>query len=237
MLVVPNTVPRMREERVVVGAIPARLYEPGGATGLLLLGHGGAQSKDADRFVALCRHYAASTGLAVVCIDAVDHGERRPAAVVSEGIPQGWHSRAIPQMVSDWREVADEFSAVGPACAYVGFSMGVLFGLATVASMPSISAAVFIAGGFPTGGWVDDPDLRDNLISGASRLHHAHVLMLNKNEDEMFDASKAQSLFESVSSRSKKLHFSPGGHDDWGPDLVAESVNFVRTHVRPPLPD
>ena len=222
----------MREERVVVRAVPARLYEPAGAAGLLLLGHGGGRSKDADRFVALARHYADSTGLAVVCIDAVDHGERRPAAVAGDGVPRGWHSRAIPQMVSDWREVADELGTIGPALAYVGFSMGVLFGLATVASMPTVAAAVFVAGGFPTGGWVDDPDLRGSLISAGSGLQHAHVLMLNKDQDEMFEARDARSLFDSVSAKSKKLLFSHGGHDEWGPDLVAQSVAFVKAHVR-----
>jgi hypothetical protein len=43
------------------------------------MGHGGGHSKDGPRFMQLARHYAAATGLAVVCIDAVDHGERRPA--------------------------------------------------------------------------------------------------------------------------------------------------------------
>lgn len=69
----------MREERVEPGGIPARLYDPGGARGLLLFGHGGGYSKNAGRFVRLCRRYAEGTGLSVVCIDAVDHGERRPS--------------------------------------------------------------------------------------------------------------------------------------------------------------
>ena len=228
----------MREERVVVGAVPARLYEPAGAAGLLLLGHGGARSKDSDRFVELARHYARTTGLAVVCIDAVDHGERRPAAVegAGDGVPRGWHSRAMPQMVDDWRRVADELAAIGPACAYVGFSMGAVFGLPTVAALSTVSAAVFVVGGFPTGGWVDDAHLRRSLTDAASRLDHAHVLMLNKEHDALFDADGARSLYESVSARSKTLRFSPGGHDDWGPDLVAASSDFVKAHVDVALP-
>jgi hypothetical protein len=70
----------VREERVESNGIPARLYDPGDASGLLLFGHGGAHSKDSERFVRLSRMYAEHTGLAVVCIDAVDHGKpsRRP---------------------------------------------------------------------------------------------------------------------------------------------------------------
>jgi hypothetical protein len=66
------------EERIENDGIPAKLYRPLGAEGLLLLGHGGAKSKDSDRFVSLSRVFAERTGLAVVCIDTVDHGERGP---------------------------------------------------------------------------------------------------------------------------------------------------------------
>ena len=71
----------MREERIERDGIPARLYDPGDARGVLLLGHGGAHSKDSERFVRLSRTYAEQTRLAVVCIDAVDHGERKLEAV------------------------------------------------------------------------------------------------------------------------------------------------------------
>lgn len=70
----------VQEERLDVG-VPARLYDPGGAKGLLLIGHGGGRSKDTERVVDLCRRYAAGTGLATLCIDAVDHGERRRPGV------------------------------------------------------------------------------------------------------------------------------------------------------------
>lgn len=116
----------MREERVEFGGVPGRLYDPGAARGVLLFGHGGAHSKDGERFVRLCRTYADGTGLAVVCIDAVDHGERKPAGA-SGGLPERWHSPAIPQMVADWRTTADALASLGPAVAYVGFSMGAIF--------------------------------------------------------------------------------------------------------------
>ena len=72
--------PRMREERVVIGDVPARLYVPPGADGLLLLGHGGGESKDGHRFVELARRYAQEVGLAVVCIDAVRIAISMPAS-------------------------------------------------------------------------------------------------------------------------------------------------------------
>jgi pimeloyl-ACP methyl ester carboxylesterase len=223
---------RVREERLKVGEVPTRLYDPGGAPGLLLLGHGGGLSKDSDRFVQLARHHAEETGLAVVCIDAVDHGERRLAAATS-GVPSGWHSRTTARMVADWQRVADELSPLGAPVAYVGFSMGALFGFSTVASMPSITAAVFVVGGIPAPGWTDDADLQQGLVEAAAGLDGAHVLMLNKADDELFDAEGVRHLFDSVTARSKGLRFFAGGHDEWGPDLIAASTSFVTAHTPP----
>lgn len=219
----------MREERLIIGEVPTRLYDPGDARALLLLGHGGGHSKDGERFVRLSRQYADQTGLAVVCIDAVDHGERRPAAA-TDRLPSGWHSRAIPRMVADWQRVVADLCSVGPPVAYVGFSMGAMFGLATVASMPTIVAAVFVVGGIPSAGWTDDAELESVLVGAARGLGLAHVLMLNKEEDELFDGDDVRCLFESVAARSKELQFFRGGHDDWGPDLIDASVSFLTEH-------
>jgi acetyl esterase/lipase len=85
------------ESRIEPGGIPARVYDPGGARGLLLLGHGGGTpGKDSERFIQLCRRFAEGTGLVVVCIDAVDHGERQPPGPLDPGVPQQWHSRVAP---------------------------------------------------------------------------------------------------------------------------------------------
>ena len=59
------TLPAVLEERIEINGIPAKLYRPTGAQGILLLGHGGAKSKDSDRFVSLSRLYAGSRGVAL----------------------------------------------------------------------------------------------------------------------------------------------------------------------------
>lgn len=220
----------MQERQEVLDGIPVRLYDPGSASGLLLLGHGGGHSKDGERFVRLSRLYAHELGLAVACIDAVDHGERRQAQG-GDGVPPGWHSHAIPQMVTDWQRVTSELDSLGPAIAYVGFSMGAIFGMATVASIPSISAAVFVAGGIPTGGWVNDPALEPMLLGAAGQLGGAHVLLLNKDDDDLFGADEVRRLFASVSAKSKSLRFFPGPHDEWQPELIDESLRFLSDKV------
>jgi dienelactone hydrolase len=175
----------MREERFDHGGVPTRLYVPDDASGVLLFGHGGGHRKDTENFVSLCRMYADQTGLAVACIDAVGHGERQQAGA-SPDLPKEWHSQSTAQMVGDWHETASSLSSIGPAIAYVGFSMGMIFGAPTVASMPSIKAAIFGVGGIPTGPWINDPPLRAMLLETASQLEHPEVLMLNMTKDELF---------------------------------------------------
>lgn len=211
--------------------IPAKLYLPDGARGLLLLGHGGAHSKDSARFVRLSRWHAERTGLAVVCIDAVDHGERKQQS--SGGpVPKQWHSSNAQQMVDDWRTTVASLSSIGPAVAYVGFSMGAIFGIPTVAAMPTIRAAVFVAGGIPTGGGIVDGPLRPMLLRAASHLTHASVLMLHKNGDEIFSVPDSKTLFDRIPGEHNRLSFSDGFHDDWPDELIEESLQFVEAHAQ-----
>lgn len=220
----------MREERIESDGVPGRLYDPGDATGLLLFGHGGGHSKDSERFVSLSRHYAEQTGLAVVCIDAVDHGERKPRAA-TDGIPPRWHSDVAARMVTDWQQTAEALSTIGPAVAYVGFSMGMIFGAPTVAALPSIKAAVFGVGGIPTGGGINDPPLRQMLLDAASKLETPQVLMLNVNHDEIFQSEGTHAFFDAIPGRGKRLMFWAGAHDDWPAEAIRYSVAFINENT------
>jgi pimeloyl-ACP methyl ester carboxylesterase len=219
------------EERIETDAIPARLYLPSGAKGLLLLGHGGGESKDSDRFVKLSRLYAESTGLAVVCIDAVDHGERRPVDA-DDRLPVEWHSRTMGKMVNDWAATANALSGIGPPLAYVGFSMGAIFGFPIVESQTSIKVAVFVVGGVPSGGWIQDPPLRALLLSAASKLSRSHVLMVNKTHDELLPLEGVKDLFNAIPEPDKRLMFWEGSHGDWPSEAIDQTIVFVNSHVR-----
>ena len=221
----------MREERIDNDGVPAKLYDPGDAGGLLLFGHGGEHSKDSERFVRLCRSYADQTGLAVVCIDAVDHGERKPKSV-SAGVPPRWHSTAAEQMVADWQRTAEGLISIGPAVAYVGFSMGVIFGAPTVALMASIKAAVFGVGGIPTGAWINDPPLRATLLDAASKLEHPQVLMLIMTQDQFFRTEDTHLFFDAIPGQRKRLMFWESDHDDWPSEAIRHSVDFINEHTR-----
>lgn len=199
----------------------------------MLLGHGGGHSKDSPRFERLARRYSAETGLAVACIDAVDHGERQPA-VTGGAIPSGWHSRTVDRMVEDWQSTAAALEEIGPAIAYVGFSMGAIFGFPTVAAMGTIQAAVFIAGGIPNGGGIDDPGLGPLILDAAASLDDCHVLMLNTTGDEIFPVDGVRATFEAVPGTTNELLFWEGDHDDWPPDMIDTSIAYLRQHLATP---
>lgn len=212
----------MREERIENDGIPAKLYDPGDARGLLLFGHGGGSSKDETRFVELCRQLADGTGLAVVCIDAVLHGERSTGEDVR---PTMGDARNAAQMIADWRTTSDALRSLAPPVAYVGFSMGMLYGAPTVASMPQIKAAVFGVGGIP------HPSMRERLLDVASHLEHPQVLMLNMTQDETFPVAGAHEFFDAIPGRKKRIMFWEGNHVGLPAEAMRHAIAFVNKHT------
>jgi pimeloyl-ACP methyl ester carboxylesterase len=231
----------MREERVEADGIPAKVYDPGAATGLLLFGHGGGASKDDDRVVDLGRRYADGTGLAVVCIDAVDHGERRRPVITPDDVdepwsddprdlvPPNWHADSAPLMVADWQKTAEALSSIGPAVAYVGLSMGMIFGAPTVAAMPSIKAAVFGVGGAQ--GPTAFPGLRTLLLDAATHITEAQVLMLNMTKDEVFSTEGTHAFFDAIPGRKKRLMFWEGDHIGLPAESTRLAIDFINRYT------
>jgi len=216
----------VREERIEPAGVPTRLYDPGDARGLLLLGHGGGSSKDEGLMVTLGRQLAEGTGLRVVCIDAVGHGERADADVQRM---MGSEENAT-RMVADWRAVADE---LGNPVAYVGYSMGMLYGAPTVAAMPEIKAAVFGVGGIP--GPVIRRELpnvmHDRLIALAAQLTHPQVLLLNMTKDDAFPVAGVHEFFDAIPGRKKRLMFWEGDHVGLPSESTRHALAFVNRYT------
>src|SRR5258708_10016196 len=88
-------------------------------------------------------------------------------------------------VTADWRAVevaarAADARITGPT-GYVGFSMGAMFGLAIVADLASVGAAVFALGGL-----THDDTRNDMIRAGATRLGGGAALMLNMTRDDHF---------------------------------------------------
>lgn len=179
----------------------------------------------------LCRRYAGRSGLAVLCIDAVDHGERRPQGQVPPGIPARWHSTTASRMAHDWETATSALARLGAPRAYVGFSMGAIFGPAVVARLATIDCVVLVVGGIPRGRWLDDPPLEALLLEAAAKLGDRKVLMANTSRDELFPADGTVALFNAISGTTKRLTFWDGSHADWPDDMVEETLAFLERTV------
>jgi pimeloyl-ACP methyl ester carboxylesterase len=226
------------EYRVENQGVPARVYEPAGAEGLLLLGHNGTLSKDHERFVMLGRHYAEEVGLAVVCIDAPAHGERADWASDPSAQLAAVHAEVVgppDSTVDDWYLTVRALAATGPPVAYVGFSMGAMKGLSVINSMPTIQAAVLGVAGVPEFAGADRrvPGSTIPHLEIVSRFRtDLQVLMMNVTRDDMLRPQDAVELFSTIPGAGKRLMFWEAEHGDLLDEMVAESVAFLKHHAR-----
>jgi dienelactone hydrolase len=110
-------------------------------------------------------------------------------------------------MAADWRATVDacgELSNVGnDRVAYLGFSMGTMLGILTVAQEPRFRCAVLAIGGIM-------PDRMGMLAEAASKIE-IPVLMINQSEDEIFTRESAFGLYDKLAG-PKRLFFHPGLH-------------------------
>lgn len=222
----------MAERTLDSGGVPTRVFE-GASDDLLLFGHRGTLSKDDKWSVQWCRTLAEHVGLTVVAADAPNHGARAPQS----GDPEA-DRRAVEQaVIAGGEQAARDWSSViasldlGPAVAYVGFSMGAMHGTIVAAALPTLRAAVFGMAGVPTfaldavrGSGSDTPHM-----AAARRLHQCEVLMVNTTGDDLFSVDGALTLFDAFPTGRKRLMLWEGDHSTEPPDML-EIVGFVNRY-------
>lgn len=223
-----------------LGEIPGVLWTPEGARGarpLILLGHGGGQHKTAPGIVFRARRYAAA-GLAVVAIDAPNHGDRpkdeefgRIVAGMRAGVAAGenpgalvagMHGHLAARAVADWRAVLTAVQrldqvGVGPV-GYCGLSMGCGLGIPLIAAEPRIRAAVLGLLGV------------HGLAADAARIT-VPVQFLVQWDDQMVPRDQSLALFDALASADKTLHANPGKHGDVPSFEVDSSLRFFTRHL------
>jgi dienelactone hydrolase len=218
---------------------PTLLFVPPGdhdALPLVLFGHGAHLSKDDPIMQMIAKGFCRGVPAAVALMDCPGHGERRAGDVTDDrfeaDIARRMSDRATyAQLTADWRAVetaarAADVRIVGPT-GYAGFSMGAMFGLAIVADLPSVGAAVFALGGLM------NVDVRDELIrAGVAQLGGREVLMLNMTRDEHFSIEGAIEVLESVPG-PKRMSVWTGTHIDLPPEAIQLAVDFFRRTLAP----
>ena len=198
---------------------------------VVLLGHGAGGRKDEPQMLQIARWLVRREGWAVAIIDGPVHGERQQDGAADVG-QQALQALMQPQtfeaMAVDWQRTLDacgELPNVGhQRPAYLGFSMGTVLGVPTVAAEPRFRCAVFAIGGVIQ----DGPNL---LRQAASRIDRP-VLLINQSDDQIFSREAAFRLYDALSG-PKRIFFYPGGHAD----VPREAMERVREFLRAQLAD
>jgi predicted esterase len=218
---------------------PALLFVPPGeheTLPLILLGHGAHLSKDDPFMQMIAKGFCRGVPAAVALMDCPGHGERRAPDVTDDRFEADIARRMsdpgnYAQLAADWHAVEAAARAadarVGGPTGYAGFSMGAMFGLAIVADLASVGAAVFALGG------LTNVEERDNLIrAGVARLGGREVLMLNMTRDEHFPIDGAIEVLEAIPG-PKRMSVWTGTHGDLPPEAIQLAVDFFGRTLAP----
>ena len=229
--------------------VPGLLWTPESADGplpLVILQHG-ATSKKEDPYISATAWRWAREGFVVAAIDAARHGERQSETFDLSALwrfPWLRRDHAI-QMCVDLQRTLD-YLATRPEpdvnrAGYVGFSMGTINGVAFVARVPRVRAAVFFVGGARLDeSWPIDDEGRmreQRLVSEivdpahfAPLIAPRPVLQINGLKDEICPPVSAQALFDALGEPKQMLWYD-GGHTDLGGGLFKAAEAFLRERL------
>ncbi|MEX2393800.1 MAG: alpha/beta fold hydrolase [Actinomycetota bacterium] len=254
--VVKGTVRRRVEADGPTGMVPGLLHMPAHViepVPLVMLGHGGGGDKDQPQWQSLARFITRRIPAAVLCIDAPAHGERAPK---HDDLRENFRliRRAVSDpatadnFIQDWRAaiaIARDIEGVHPtALAYIGFSMGAMFGVPICAAI-GVQAAVFGVGGIPREGAIaelvrrrdpeaariieeeEQTEARGRLVlDAAPKLTGIEVLQLNMTKDQIFPIEGALQLFDAFPG-PKRFAAWEGGHTDLPRESAELAVSFL----------
>ena len=205
---------------------------------LVLIGHGGGQSKSAPGVVARAHRLVTERGFAAVAIDAPGHGDRTPTdehaqliaalrSAAAEGRPVGPHVTDMNSAMArwtapEWRAMIDALQevledgvgiATGPI-GYWGVSMGAAIGIPLAVMEPRITACVFGLVGTAIAS-----------VEAAARVT-VPVEFLMQWDDELVPRADGLALFDALGSRQKTLHANPGGHGEMPLYEIDSAIRF-----------
>ena len=211
--------------RPVTGALwPAS--ETGPAP-LVLFGHGASGDRYQVPICQLAHRFADEAGCHSLAIDGPVHGLRQ----VGEGGRTAFRDEAArpsfqSDMVADWQAaltVAKQQVEV-TSLGYFGLSMGSIFGIPLLATLPEVRCAVLgLLGTTKAGG-----PFAERLLADAAEIA-CPVLFLMQLEDELFPRDGYLALFDALASQDKRLHANPGLHPQVPSEEIDHSFQFLAT--------
>lgn len=132
------------------------------------------------------------------------------------------------QAAGDWASVIDELD-LGPAVAYVGFSMGAMHGTIATAAISSIRAAVFGMAGVPVFALDNVRETGSDTphMAAARRIRDCEILMVNTTGDDMFPPEAALALFDAFPTGHKRIMLWEGDHAAESTEMIDEAVLLI----------
>ncbi len=226
--------PAIEPVRMTAGEVPGLLFAPAGdgPLPLVLLGHGAHLGKDDEHMQILCRSFARQLPAAVLVIDCPDHGERRPVndADYLAAVERNMADAAVHhQLAREWTDAAAAARAtdarIDDRTAYVGFSMGSIFGASIVQDLPFVGPVVLALGGFVAPQRL--PGTNDLIEAGLRSLGDREVLMVSMTHDESFPFTEAVRAFGLIPG-PKRMFVWEGGHIDIPGEAIRHAGQFLQ---------
>jgi pimeloyl-ACP methyl ester carboxylesterase len=180
----------------------------------------------------LCRSFARLLPAVVLVIDCPGHGERRPESDADylAGVERNMGDAAVHhQLAREWTRAAQVARELDPRIddrtAYVGFSMGSIFGASIVQDLPFVGPVVLALGGFV--GPDRLPGTNDLIGAGLRALGDREVLMLSMTDDESFPFADAVRAFGLIPG-PKRMFVWEGGHVDIPGEAIRLAGQFLQ---------
>jgi dienelactone hydrolase len=212
--------------------VPGRFWTPTSPAGrrpLVLIGHGGSQSRSAPGISQVATRLACEHGFAAVAIDGPIHGARR-----SDGGQVGPHVQQefrdmwerdtrIDFMTEDWRTTLDALQQLpevnAESIGWYGVSMGTAYGLPFIAADARVNVAVL-------GMWGTNYPNSGRLAEDAPSVR-CPVLFQMKWDDQFFTREGQLALFERLGSERKWCKTYPGTHTPVEGVQLDDAVQFL----------
>jgi dienelactone hydrolase len=196
--------------------VPAMLWTPIDARAprpLVLIGHGGSQSKNAPGIAELASRFVRAHGFAAAAIDGPIHGARRSDVLAGPAMQRAFRDMwatdtRIDFMIADWQATLEALvrmdSVDSGAIGWYGVSMGTAYGLPFIANEPRIRAALL-------GMWGTDYENSARLAEDAPSVR-CPVLFQMKWDDQFFSRKGQLDLFDRLGSKQKWCKVYMGAH-------------------------
>ena len=214
-------------ERPVTGA----LWSVAGNSSapLVLFGHGASGDRYQAPICHLAHRLADEAGCHSLAIDGPVHGLRQvgPGGRTAFG-EEARRPSFLDDMVADWHAALAatlqqvEVTSLG----YFGLSMGSIFGIPLLATLPQVDCAVLGLLGTTKAG----RPFAERLLADAAKVA-CPLLFLMQLEDELFPRYGYLTLFDALGSQDKRLHANPGLHPQVPAEEVASAFEFLQQRL------